>query len=68
MEENLDCMLEKLNLILELVQDCNSRLKKIKSRGESRYINSVPSVMLETRGLLRIFTFPPLLLVSSRIH
>ena len=43
MEDNLDRMLEKLDLILKLAQDCNSTLKRIESRGENRHINSVPS-------------------------
>jgi len=43
MEENLDHMLEKLDLILGLAQDCSSTLKRIRSRGESRHINNIPS-------------------------
>jgi len=43
MKENLDRMLEKLDLILELARVCNFTLKRIESRGESRHINNVPS-------------------------
>ena len=43
MEENLDRMLEKLDLILRLARDCNSILKRIELLDESRHINSVPS-------------------------
>ena len=43
MEENLVRILEKLDFILELARNFNFTLKKIKSRGESRHINSVPS-------------------------
>jgi len=43
MEENLDRMLAKLDLILGLARDCNSTLKRIQSQGESGHINSVPS-------------------------
>jgi len=41
MKKNLDRMLEKLDLILKLVRDCNSTLKRIESRGESRHISSI---------------------------
>ena len=43
MEENLDRMLEKLDLILRLARDCNSTLKRIESRGNTRHIKSIPS-------------------------
>jgi len=43
MGENHDHMLEKLDLILRLVWDCNVTLKRIKSEGESQHINSVSS-------------------------
>ena len=43
MEENLDCMLETLYLILRLARDCNSTLKRIESRGEGRHISSISS-------------------------
>jgi len=43
MEESLDRMLEKFDLTLRLAQNCNSTLKRIKSRGESWHISSVPS-------------------------
>ena len=43
MKENLDCMLEKLYLILRLARDCNFTLKRIESRGESRHISMIPS-------------------------
>ena len=43
MGENLDRMLEKLDLILILAQDCNFTLKMIESRCESRHISSIPS-------------------------
>ena len=43
MGENHDHMLEKLDLILRLVRDCNATLKRIKSQGESQHINSVSS-------------------------
>jgi len=36
-------MLKKLDLILKLVWDCNSTLKRIKSQGESRHINNISS-------------------------
>ena len=39
MEEDINRMLEKLDLILRLDRDCNSILKRIESRG----IGSVPS-------------------------
>ena len=43
MKENIDHMLEKLDCILELARDVNSTLKRIESRDESRYMNSIPS-------------------------
>jgi len=43
MEENPNRMLEKLDIILRLVQDCKSILKRIESQGESWHINSIPS-------------------------
>ena len=43
MEENLNRMLEKLDLIFRLARDCNSTLKRIQSRGQSRHTSSVPS-------------------------
>ena len=43
MEENPDRMLEKLDLILNLIRVCNSTLERIASRGEIRHIDSIPS-------------------------
>jgi len=43
MEENLDCMLETLYLILRLTRDCNFTLKRIESRGEGRHISGISS-------------------------
>jgi len=43
MEEKLDRMLEKLDLIIRLARDCNSTSKRIESGGESRHINNIPS-------------------------
>jgi len=37
MDENHDRMLEKLNLILSLVRDCNSTLKRIVTRQDSTF-------------------------------
>jgi len=39
MEENLDRMLEKLDIILKLARDCNSTLKRIESQGKSQHIS-----------------------------
>ena len=49
MEENLDRMLEKLDLVLKLARGCNSTLKRIESRGKSRHISSVPSDIDEAK-------------------
>ena len=68
MEENLDRMLEKLDLILGVSRDCNFTLKRIESRDESLHINRFLVMMLEIRELLRMIMFPSLLLVSLRIH
>ena len=43
MKENLDCMLDKLDRILELARDVYFMLKRIESRDKSRHIHSVPS-------------------------
>ena len=43
MEENVDRMLKKLDLILELTLDYNSTLNMIESRGKNQHINSVPN-------------------------
>ena len=63
MEENLDRMLDKLDRILELARDVNFTLKLIDSRDESRHMNNVPSMILESRELLRMSTFLLRLLV-----
>ena len=43
MEENLDRLLEKLDLILRLSRYCNSTLKRTESWGEGQHIRNVPS-------------------------
>jgi len=43
MKENLDCMLDKLDRIIELARDVYFMLKRIESRDKSRHIHSVPS-------------------------
>ena len=55
MEEKLDRILGKLDLILKLIRDCNSTLKRLESRGESQHINNIsiddarePEVVYET--------------------
>ena len=52
MEENLDRMLEKLDLIFGLAWDCNSTLKRTKVWGKSRYINSVLSDDVKDSGVV----------------
>ena len=67
-EENLNCMLVKLDLILELIRDCNSTLKVIESRSKSGHINSVPSDDIRDKRVVEDIYVSSTILELLRIH